>query len=157
LARILLGKGLARILLQQGLAYRLLTALEKKFKKNKNIPCSLSDLWYLKNMTTNNTNLTNNEIPASTALVRFTYAKPLKAGGVEVTQRIIRMGREVILPLLRGGSSWGKSNTQHRFVALNRKDKEAREYLQGAEEQEDGRLQIKRFDFSYIDNLEVVA
>ena len=108
-------------------------------------------------MTTNNTNLTNNEIPASIALVRFTYAKPLKAGGVEVTQRIIRMGREVILPLLRGGSSWGKSNTQHRFVALNRKDKEAREYLQGAEEQEDGRLQIKRFDFSYINNLEVVA
>jgi len=108
-------------------------------------------------MTTNNTNLTNNEIPDSTALVRFTYAKPLKTGGVEVTQRIIRMGREVILPLLRGCSSWCKSNTQHRFVALNRKDKEAREYLQGAEEQEDGRLQIKRFDFSYINNLEVVA
>lgn len=100
---------------------------------------------------------TPNEIPSSTALVRFTYAKPLKTGGVEVSQRIIRMGREVILPLLRGGSSWGKSNTQHRFIALNRKDKTSREYLQGVEFDEDNKGQIKRFDFSYISNLQVVA
>jgi catalase (peroxidase I) len=157
LARILLGEAWHGKCYIRGLARRLLTALEKKSKKNKNIPCSLSDLWYLKNMTTNNT--TNpNEIPASTTLVKFTYAKPLKGGGVSVSQRIIRMGREVILPLLVGGSTWGKSNTQHRFVCAFKGDKDGfREYLQGAEEQEDGRLQIKRFDFSYVSNLEVLA
>jgi len=115
-------------------------------------------LWYL--LTMNNTNNTTspNEIPASTTLVRFTYAKPVKGGGVSVTQRIIRMGREIILPLLAGGSTWGKSNNGNRFVALYKKDTEQRrEYLQGVEEQEDGRLQIKRFDFSYISDLEVVA
>ena len=109
-------------------------------------------------MTTNNT--TNpNEIPASTTLVKFTYAKPLKGGGVSVTQRIIRMGREVIIPLLAGGSSWGRSNTQHRFVTSSKakQDSEIREYLQGVEEQEDGRLKIKRFDFSNISNLQVLA
>jgi hypothetical protein len=107
-------------------------------------------------MTTNNT--TNpNEIPAHTTLVRFTYAKPLKGGGVSVTQRVIRMGREVILPLLSGGRSWGKSNSGNRFVALYDKDTEQRrEYLQGVEEQENGRLQIKRFDFAYVSGLEVV-
>ena len=107
----------------------------------------------------NNTNTTNpNEIPASTTLVKFTYAKPVKGGGVSVTQRIIRMGREVILPLLAGGSTWGKSNNGNRFVALYQKDTDQRrEYLQGVEEQEDGRLQIKRFDFSYVSNLEVLA
>jgi hypothetical protein len=106
----------------------------------------------------NNTNTTNpNEIPASTTLVKFTYAKPLKGGGVSVTQRIIRMGREVIVPLLAGGRSWGKSNTQHRFVSAFKGDKDGhREYLQGVEEQEDGRLQIKRFDFSHVSNLQVV-
>jgi hypothetical protein len=107
----------------------------------------------------NNTNTTNpNEIPASTTLVKFTYAKPLKGGGVSVTQRIIRMGREVIVPLLAGGRSWGKSNNGNRFVALYKKDTEQRrEYLQGVEEQEDGRLQIKRFDFSYVSDLQVVG
>ena len=107
-------------------------------------------------MTTNNT--TNpNEIPASTTLVRFTYAKPMKGGGVSVSQRVIRMGREVILPLLRGGRSWGKSNTGNRFVSAFKMDTEQRrEYLQGVEEQEDGRLQIKRFDFAYIRDLQVV-
>jgi hypothetical protein len=106
----------------------------------------------------NNTNTTNpNEIPASTTLVKFTYAKPLKDGGVSVTQRIIRMGREVIVPLLAGGRSWGKSNNENRFVALYKKDTEQRrEYLQGVEEQEDGRFQIKRFDFSYVSDLQVV-
>jgi hypothetical protein len=106
----------------------------------------------------NNTNTTNpNEIPASTTLVKFTYAKPLKGGGVSVTQRIIRMGREVILPLLAGGRSWGKSNNGNRFVALYKKDTEQRrEYLQGVEEQEDGRLRIKRFDFAYVSELQVV-
>ena len=106
----------------------------------------------------NNTNTTNpNEIPASTTLVKFTYAKPLKGGGVSVTQRIIRMGREVIVPLLAGGRSWGKSNNENRFVALYKKDTEQRrEYLQGVEEQEDGRLQIKRFDFAYVSDLKVV-
>lgn len=115
------------------------------------------NLWYLKNMTTNNT--TNpNEIPASTTLVKFTYAKPIKGGGVSVTQRIIRMGREVILPLLVGGSTWGKSNKGNRFVALEKCDtQERREYLQGVEEQEDGRLQIKRFDFSYVSDLQILA
>lgn len=99
-----------------------------------------------------------NEIPASTTLVSFTYAKPLKAGGVSVTQRVIRMGREVILPLLAGGSTWGKSNNGNRFVALLKKDTDQRrEYLQGVEEQEDGRLQIKRFDFSYVSDLQVLA
>ena len=108
-------------------------------------------------MTTNNT--TNpNEIPASTTLVKFTYAKPLKGGGVSVTQRVIRMGREVILPLLAGGSTWGKSNKGNRFVALEKGDtQERREYLQGVEEQENGRLQIKRFDFSYVSDLQVLA
>lgn len=109
-------------------------------------------------MTTNNT--TNpNEIPASTTLVKFTYAKPLKGGGVSVTQRVIRMGREVILPLLAGGGSWGRSNTQHRFVTASKakQDGEMREYLQGVEEQEDGRLKIKRFDFSHVSNLQVLA
>ncbi len=107
----------------------------------------------------NNTNTTNpNEIPASTTLVKFTYAKPLKGGGVSVTQRIIRMGREVIVPLLAGGRSWGKSNNENRFVALYKKDTEQRrEYLQGVEEQEDGRFQIKRFDFSYVSDLQVVG
>jgi hypothetical protein len=107
-------------------------------------------------MTTNNT--TNpNEIPASTTLVRFTYAKPVKGGGVSISQRVIRMGREVIIPLLRGGQSWGKSNTGNRFVSAFKMDTEQRrEYLQGVEEQEDGRLQIKRFDFSYIRDLQVV-
>jgi len=106
----------------------------------------------------NNTTTTNpNEIPAHTTLVRFTYAKPLKGGGVSVTQRVIRMGREVILPLLSGGRSWGKSNSGNRFVALYDKDTEQRrEYLQGVEEQENGRLQIKRFDFAYVSGLEVV-
>jgi hypothetical protein len=99
-----------------------------------------------------------NEIPASTTLVKFTYAKPLKGGGVSVTQRVIRMGREVILPLLAGGGSWGKSNTQHRFVSAFKGDKHGyREYLQGVEEQEDGRLKIKRFDFGYISDLQVLA
>jgi hypothetical protein len=100
-----------------------------------------------------------NEIPASTTLVKFTYAKPLKGGGVSVTQRVIRMGREVILPLLVGGGSWGKSNAQHRFVTSSKakQDNEMREYLQGVEEQEDGRLQIKRFDFSNIRDLQVLA
>jgi hypothetical protein len=109
-------------------------------------------------MTTNNTTSTNaNEIPASTTLVRFTYAKPMKGGGVSVTQRIIRMGREVIVPLLRGGQTWGRSNTGNRFVQFIREGKsERREYLQGVEEQEDGRLQIKRFDFAYIRDLQVV-
>ena len=131
---------------------------EKKFKKNKNNPCASAHLWYLKNM--NNTTTTSpNEIPASTTLVKFTYAKPLKGGGVSVTQRVIRMGREVILPLLAGGGSWGRSNTQHRFITSSRakQDSEIREYLQGVEEQEDGRLKIKRFDFSYVSNLQVLA
>jgi hypothetical protein len=98
-----------------------------------------------------------NEIPASTTLVKFTYAKPLKGGGVDVSQRVIRMGREVILPLLAGGRSWGKSNTGNRFVASYNKDtQQRREYLQGAEEQEDGRLQIKRFDFACVSNLQVI-
>jgi hypothetical protein len=106
----------------------------------------------------NNTTAVNpNEIPASTTLVKFTYAKPLKGGGVSVTQRIIRMGREVILPLLAGGSTWGKSNKGNRFVALEKLDnQERREYLQGVEEQEDGRLKIKRFDFSNISDLQVL-
>jgi len=111
-------------------------------------------------MTTNNTTAVNpNEIPASTTLVKFTYAKPLKGGGVSVTQRIIRMGREVIIPLLAGGGSWGKSNTQHRFVTSSKAKEhgDIREYLQGVEEQEDGRLQIKRFDFGYISDLQVLA
>jgi len=107
-------------------------------------------------MTTNNTT-SPNEIPASTSLVRFTYAKPVKGGGVSISQRVIRMGREVIIPLLRGGQSWGKSNTGNRFVSAFKGDKEQRrEYLQGVEEQEDGRLQIKRFDFACISNLEIV-
>jgi len=107
----------------------------------------------------NNTTAVNpNEIPASTTLVKFTYAKPLKGGGVSVTQRVIRMGREVILPLLAGGGSWGKSNAQHRFVSAFKGDKDGhREYLQGVEEQEDGRLKIKRFDFSNISDLQVLA
>ena len=116
------------------------------------------NLWYLKNM--NNTTAVNpNEIPASTTLVKFTYAKPLKSGGVSVTQRIIRMGREVIIPLLAGGGSWGRSNTQHRFVTSSKAKEhgDIREYLQGVEEQEDGRLQIKRFDFSYVSDLQVLA
>jgi hypothetical protein len=106
-----------------------------------------------------NTTITNpNEIPASTTLVKFTYAKPLKNGSVSVTQRVIRMGREVILPLLSGGGSWGKSNNAHRFVSLYKQDNEQRrEYLQGVEEQDDGRLQIKRFDFSYVSDLQVVG
>jgi hypothetical protein len=130
---------------------------EKKFKKNEKNPCTPADLWYLKNM--NNTTAVNpNEIPASTTLVKFTYAKPLKGGGVSVTQRIVRMGREVILPLLAGGSTWGKSNNGNRFVALLKKDTDQRrEYLQGVEEQENGRLQIKRFDFSYVSDLQVLA
>lgn len=130
----------------------------KKIQKNKNNPCAPADLWYLKNM--NNTTTTNpNEIPASTTLVKFTYAKPLKGGGVSVTQRVIRMGREVILPLLAGGGSWGRSNTQHRFVTSSKAKEhgDIREYLQGVEEQEDGRLQIKRFDFGYISDLQVLA
>jgi hypothetical protein len=107
----------------------------------------------------NNTTAVNpNEIPASTTLVKFTYAKPLKGGGVSVTQRVVRMGREVILPLLAGGGSWGKSNKGNRFVALEKSDtQERREYLQGVEEQEDGRLKIKRFDFGYISDLQVLA
>ena len=116
------------------------------------------NLWYLKNM--NNTTAVNpHEIPASTTLVKFTYAKPLKSGGVSVTQRVIRMGREVILPLLAGGGSWGRSNTQHRFVTSSKAKEhgDIREYLQGVEEQEDGRLQIKRFDFSYVSDLQVLA
>jgi hypothetical protein len=110
-------------------------------------------------MENNNTTAVNpNEIPANTSLVSFTYVKPLKKGGVSISQRIIRMGREVILPLLSGGGSWGKSNTQHRFVSAFKGDKQGfREYLQGVEEQEDGRLQIKRFDFAYVENLEVLA
>ena len=108
----------------------------------------------------NNTTTTNpNEIPASTTRVKFTYAKPLKGGGVSVTQRVIRMGREVILPLLAGGGSWGRSNTQRRFVTASRakEHSDIREYLLCAEEQEDGRLQIKRFDFGYISDLQVLA
>ena len=109
-------------------------------------------------MNNNTTAVNPNEIPASTTLVKFTYAKPLKGGGVSVTQRIIRMGREVILPLLAGGDSWGKSNKGNRVVALQKSDTEQRrEYLQGVEEQEDGRLKIKRFDFSNISDLQVLA
>jgi len=132
---------------------------EKKFKKNQISPCHPVNLWYLKNMNNTTTPAVNpNEIPASTTLVRFTYAKPLKGGGVSVTQRVIRMGREVILPLLAGGSTWGKSNNGNRFVALLKKDTDQRrEYLQGVEEQENGRLQIKRFDFSYVSDLQVLA
>jgi len=108
----------------------------------------------------NNTTAVNpNEIPASTTLVKFTYAKSLKGGGVSVTQRIIRMGREVIIPLLAGGGSWGRSNTQHRFVTSSKAKEHGniREYLQGVEEQEDGRLKIKRFDLSNISDLQVLA
>lgn len=132
---------------------------KKNSKKNQNIPCHPVNLWYLKNMNNTTTPVANqNEIPASTTLVRFTYAKPLKSGGVSVTQRVIRMGREVILPLLAGGSTWGRSNNGNRFVALHKSDtQERREYLQGVEEQENGRLQIKRFDFGYISDLQVLA
>ena len=108
-------------------------------------------------MKTLNTITNPNEIPANVSRVRFTYAKPIKGGGVSVSQRVIRMGREVIVPLLAGGRSWGKSNTQHRFVCAFKGDKDAfREYLQGVEEQDNGRLQIKRFDLSYVEQLEVL-
>ena len=101
------------------------------------------------------TDINPNEIPANAVVAMFDYAKPLKSGGEEVTHRTILLGRDVVLPLLRGGISWGRSNTAHRFVALHRADKTSREYLQGVEV--DGNVrQIKRFDFSRIRNLQVV-
>lgn len=103
----------------------------------------------------NTTDIHPNEIPANAIVAMFDYAKPLKSGGEEVTHRTILLGREFILPLLRGGLSWGRSNTGNRFVALHRADKTSREYLQGVEVDGDKR-QIKRFDFSRIRNLQVV-
>lgn len=104
----------------------------------------------------NTTSIHPNEIPANAIIAMFDYAKPLTNGREEVTPRRIVLGREVILPLLRGGYSWGRSNTGHRFVALQRKDKTSREYLQGVEFDDNNNGQIKRFDFSRIRNLQIV-
>jgi hypothetical protein len=102
-------------------------------------------------------NITPNQIPDNATLVSFIYTKPAKDGKVSASRRFIRMGKEATIPLLRGGESWGKSNTGNRFVSSHKHDtQKRREYLQGVEEQEDGRLQIKRFDFLNISNLEIL-
>ena len=102
-------------------------------------------------------NTTLDQINTDTKQVSFLYEKVDSKGICEKTKRFIKLGNEVIVPLLRGGVSWGRSHVESRFVQYEVKDgADRREYLQGVEEQEDGSFKIKRFFVSKISNLEVI-
>jgi hypothetical protein len=85
-------------------------------------------------------------------VIKFKYTKPLKTGETETTDRVIWLGADVLMPLLSGGESWGESNKNGKIVTHSGK-----EYIQGVEENEEGKPFIKRFDLSKVSDLEVIS
>jgi hypothetical protein len=78
--------------------------------------------------------------------VSFIYKKSEQ----DVSQRVIELGKEVIVPLLSGGVSWGYTQQDSKIV-----EHKGKTYLQGVETVENEK-KIKRFDLEKIENFEIV-
>lgn len=92
-----------------------------------------------------NNNITS-KLTTNIKKVKFIYKKNEN----DISERVIELGREVMLPLLSGGSSWGLTTSESKLV-----EHKGKTYLQGVETV-DNEQKIKRFDLDKIEKFEVV-